>query len=526
MEARRHIPERRFSLKWKTLGLLGLALAIVHISLVLLDYRDRLQDSVERQQSELDTKLTILKQLLATSAERLHRIGLIVPSIVDALPDEVDIDERWSGLQLELDLQALLLQTSQGELIAKGLPYFGKHPPKRLLQAIDTARAEEKPRSFILCELSCVQYALTPSLDENGAPRLLVAATSLADIVIQFQQLTGADLALITSWPQRGRQSAALADGNHLVAISNAPLNEQRVRAQAETWNLEALRGGRNFNLGQPSYQASIRTLDDFSGLDGGYFLIFTNIAEELADIQRDFRSSIVIGITALLAGLLLGALILNRPMNQLRELAEALPLLAHKAYDQARDKIATDTVNRRLPTEIEVLQGVATDLTYRLEDLEGLVEARNRALAEKVSELQRSQELNEKIFANAPILMLMLSGDGQVVRVNEFACTLLGYSPAEFAALRFVDLVIDPRKRKEAGNALIDLLSGRRPLFEQSGEVRCVDDGTEAITWLHTRVSAESGIFVLSLGLPDKSETGGLRPPAPQEEPAGIRST
>jgi PAS domain S-box-containing protein len=216
-----------------------------------------------------------------------------------------------------------------------------------------------------------------------------------------------------------------------------------------------------------------------------------------------------VAGFAALLAALLLLLLILNRPMNQLRKLAAALPLLAAQGYEAARLMIGNPHRQRRHRSEIEVVEEAAVNLSHQLETLERTVDARNRALAEKISELRQASELNEKMFANAPVIILIQGPDNSLLRINEFGTTLLGYSASEMKGRSFPSLMADARQREEAMNVLADVAAGRRQQFEQTGPVLCVDGSLERITWLHTRLSAQSGIYILSLGLPDRSQTG-----------------
>ncbi len=488
--------------------LLGVALAGVNISLITADYRNQLEQFVARQSLELDRKLTILNRLVKQSESRLQRIGGIVPTIADAVAPGTPIEESWAALQLDLELLALQLFDAEGALLLRGLPHFGARPPKILAMRVAAALMSERPDSFLLCDDTCAQYALVPTISAQGQPRVMLVATQLTDLVVQFPQLADAEIALITptSDPHQEARSA-IWPGLRLIAISDAPRNEPKLQALAENAEIHELFGGKGFMFGERSYRVAARDLRSFGSLDPGYVLIFGDLTAELATIRRQIQRGFVSGGTALLVALLLGLAILNRPMNQLRRLADALPLLASKAYQPARQLIGTDFLSRRLPTEIEVLEGVAVELTDQLETLEGLVETRNRALAENIAELRRSQELNEKIFATAPIVMIMQSGGGEIIQANEFACTLMGYSPTELEQTNFLTLLADERQRKQTNNALIDLISGRRPAFEQTGPVLCVDGSLERITWLHSRVQAQSGIFVLSLGLPDKSE-------------------
>ncbi|MBI3171581.1 MAG: PAS domain S-box protein, partial [Hydrocarboniphaga effusa] len=214
-------------------------------------------------------------------------------------------------------------------------------------------------------------------------------------------------------------------------------------------------------------------------------------------------------GLSALLAALLLLLAILNRPMNQLRKLAQTLPMLAQSQYAPVREMIGQAYLAKSTHSEIDVLEQVTVELSRRLEELEQTVAARSQALAASLTELKRANELNDKIFATAPLIFLIQSQDGRVLQINTFGTQLLGYSESEIQNRPFVSLLADARHRQEAGDALTDLIGGRRQRFEQTGPVTCVDGALEQLTWLHTRLAAQSGNYVLSVGLPDKSLEG-----------------
>ncbi len=491
----------RISLKWKTIALLGLALMLVNAGMLVEQQRTSLGEFAARQEAELQRKALVVRRLLARSNERLRRVGNIAPNIIDALTSEDDLQARWTTLQLELDLKALVLLDSEGRELLRGLPSFGQTLPGVLQQRITRALGNELPDQFLHCDDGCAQYALIPSIGPAGEERLMVVAAGLTDLILEFPSLTNTELAILAPGPG----GLGWRD-QHLYAVSNAPQNEPHLKQLSEQFSLAQLVKGRSLTLEGRHYRFVAWPWQTFGGIGDGHLLLFEDNTETLRQIAAQTRHSLLSGLLAMAIAILLGSLILNRPMNQLRRLAEALPLLAEKSYARARALVGSDFRRRRMPTEIDVLEGLTVDLADRLEELERQVENRNLAIAEKVAELRRSQELNEKILSTAPILIMMLTGSGRIVQVNDFACALLGYGQVEFQQLSFLELLADPRQSRETGNVLVDLIAGRRSVFEQSGQVRCVDDGRERITWLHTRVLAQGGVFVLSLGLPEKS--------------------
>ena len=496
---------RRFiSLKWKTLGLVTLVLSTVHLGLVLQAYYGAVEQFESRQALAFEDRIQVLKKLLDQSAARLSRIANIVPGVI-GMQDISRLEERWQAIQVELQLEVMQLYGKDGRVRISGLPIWeGDVPPSALAENIQSALREERPASFVLCQPACLQYALIPILSGTGGRQLMVLGLSLADVVLEFPGLAGADVALLVD--QTSTHATGYWESLHLAAVSDAPSNEPKIRALSREADMMAIEQGRGLVFGGRSYRFYARPLISFGSLTPGYFLVFDDTTETLSDIRAQLRSQLVIGLVALLAALALLLSVLNRPMNQLRKLAQSLPMLAHSQYAPVREMIGQAYLSKGTHSEIEVLEEVTVELSHRLQELEQTVAARSQALATSLNELRRANELNDKIFATAPLIFLIQSQDGRVLQINTFGSQLLGYSESEIQNRPFVSLLADARLRQQASDALADLIGGRRQLFEQTGSVTCVDGAIEQVTWLHTRLTAQSGNYVLSVGLPDKS--------------------
>lgn len=495
---------RRFiSLKWKTLAWVSIALTGIHVALVVQGYRDAMERFEARQALAFDARVRVLGKLIDQSSGRLARIATIVPGVVATMMRLPDFDERWQAAQLEMQLEIMQLYDASGRITVGGVPLWSR-PPPALLARIEAALHEEHPSSFILCDPECLQYLVAPALGLPNDNRLIVIGVSLADVVLDFPGLSGSDVALLV--PRSDVVAPSYWDHFRLAAISDAPRNEPKIRALAERAALTAIENGEDLTFDDRHYRFFAQPLASFGSLTPGYVLIFDDTSEALSDIRDALRGQLVAGFAALLAALAMLVWILNRPLNRLRKLAETLPLLALSQYAPAREAIGEAGAGSAAHTEIEVLESAAVELSQRLEALEGTVAARNQALAEKVAELKRANELNDKIFGTAPMIFAIQSQDGRIVQINAFGSQLLGYSESEMQGMAFAALLGDARQRIESADRMADVLAGRRALFEHTGPVRCVDGSFERVTWLHSRLAAQSGNFVLSVGLPDKS--------------------
>jgi PAS domain S-box-containing protein len=495
---------RRFiSLKWQTLGWVSAALALIHIALVGEGYREAMTEFASRQALAFEGRVNVLARLIDQSAARLGRVSGIVPGVIQPAVGSRDFQERWQAMQLELQLEVMQLYEAGGGVVVPGVPLW-KSPPEELQRRIATALQAERPASFLLCAPDCVQYVLTPLLGPKGEHRLMVVGVSIADVVLDFPGLSGADVALLV--PRVDETAPAYWGRYRLAAISDAPRNEPKIRALGGEAAIEEVQQGHGLSFSGRSYRFYAQPLAAFNSVTPGYFLVFGDTTEALSDIRAQVLRQLLAGLTALLAALALLLSILNRPMNQLRKLAHTLPLLAQSQYAPVRDVIGVAWQRKRSHTEIDVLEEVSVELSRRLEALEQTVASRSQALAEKVAELKRANELNEKIFSTAPMIFLIQSQDGRILQINTFGSQLLGYSETEMQGQPFLSLLADARQRTESGDRMADIFSGRRAIFEQTGPVKCVDGSLERITWLHTRLASQSGNFVLSVGLPDKS--------------------
>lgn len=498
---------RRFiSLKWKTLALVSLVLAAVHLGLVFQGYYDEIRQFEARQTLAFESRIQVMQKLFDQSSERLSRIATIVPGVINAIATPGAMQAQWEAVQVELQLEVMQLYGRDGAVRIPGLPLWRGAPPAALTERISQALREERPASFLLCDPTCVQYGLTPIVGSSGEHQLMVLGVSLADVVLAYPGLAGADVALLV---ERGVDGMSYWKRYRLVAISDAPNNEPKLRTLTERVVPEDVEQGHSLEYGGRQYRFHARRLESFGSLTPGYVLIFDDITDALAGIRSQLQRQLLVGLTALLAALALLLSVLNRPMNQLRKLAQALPMLAQQQYRPVRDMVGTGYQRKLAHSEIDVLEEAAVDLSRTLEQLEKTVAARNDALAAKVAELKRANELNEKIFATAPVIFLIQGNDGRVLQMNEFGSQLLGYSESEIKNLPFLQLLADARQRQHAGDVLTDVLGGRRALFEQTGPVHCVDGSLERVTWLHTRLPAEGGDYLLSVGVPDKALPG-----------------
>jgi PAS domain-containing protein len=125
----------------------------------------------------------------------------------------------------------------------------------------------------------------------------------------------------------------------------------------------------------------------------------------------------------------------------------------------------------------------------------------------DRFEELRRVHDLNEKIFAAAPMILLIQSPTRRVLDINTFGSELLGYSEAELLGTDFVTLLAEEAQHGPVSRLLQEVMSGHRAALELVAPIRCVDGSVERISWRHVRLWARRGGYILSMGLPEGRE-------------------
>ena len=250
------------SLKWKALLLSSMALILVTGTLVTINYIE-LRNQFEQRRAELQGQYAHQTQgLLDQSDRRLRQWSTIMASLLSVgvsagRQDEERIITEFERLAaiLELDMgaESILLVSSNGwRLAVRGLDAnFDERI--NLVEASRQVVTMEKPASLIDCFDTCLQYSIAPILGTGDA---LVVGVSLADVVLDFQRVSGTDLGLLVGGAGPNLPSdpgnAGYGQWNvQVVALTNAWINLDILRTAAEIKTLP--RGFWNPSMSAPT---------------------------------------------------------------------------------------------------------------------------------------------------------------------------------------------------------------------------------------------------------------------------------
>ncbi len=366
-------PRPFFSLRWKALIALSLVLVVVNASLALLA-NARSVGQFDLQQSQVrDQQGRQLRALLEQRGREMTRLASLVPLFGPSGAPNLDaqleqaLDVNAVLLDLEWDIRSVHWITPAGAA-AITWPEDAQEIPAEFLARI--TRVPERTASFLSCRPGCIQYQATPLLWQGVFAGTLVLGRSLADVLLAFNALTGAEIAIDLTNGTARRLDPGGGDYLAFAAISYP--------AQS----LPVLRAAGPSLLRLASDDAAEPVLIEH---DGGWFEIFridalapgvdayviNGVTEQRRAIRDATRDSLLLGMLGLLVSETLLLMIMKPPLYRLRDLARALPLLAEKRYADLNERLAGFGTSALPRDEITLMVETVRRLTERMKRLQ-----------------------------------------------------------------------------------------------------------------------------------------------------------
>lgn len=510
MIKRKHNPHggRYLSLKWKVLIVFSLVLLAVHGCLSGLSYYTLNQQLKHQRLEEQAQKIATARGLIHQSARRLQQIAETVPLLAEhATSNDNDkiiftLDHYWRSLQLTWGLESTLYFSQEAELLGQwGLKTVTSKLP------VQTVLNTEQPVDFIDCEGFCMQYVCIPILVGKESSGVLVISKTLADVIIDFQEATNADIGVLYSIrqdaPSLSKRQALW--NRQIAAITHPQRSIKLLHKAAEHFSFQQLLDrGRRVKEDDQIYEIRLHPLDltDLS-LDP-LLVILEEVTTTYANQQRNLLQNIYTGLFSLLISLILLVFLLRNPLRRLTRLASALPLLAKSAFNETRQALSPA---RRFPLgrdEIDHLENTALTLTDQLERLQQAIRNRTRLLTERSKELEAERNFVQELLDTAPLIILTQDASGKIITTNRQADEVLSGSEHNLIGHCFDDLFPQTEYQQENRPDLIRLRKGEIQRLQYDSQLSGERVNPCSITWFHSLLKADhpSDPVVLSIGL------------------------
>jgi len=501
---------RSLSLKWKVLLTLGIVMPSVNGFLSWMHFND-LKNRFELQREATRERLVaeayalrsdfgLRLQALAGMLAALDAVGvsLFQTAAGNALLRQ-HFDAYWSVLQLDLGIDSLRVYAKEGQPLAT----WTTSVPSAETQESHVRRVIDKEEAmhWTHCQTVCTQFAAAPILAAGQAAGAVVLGSSLADVVVSFSRLSGADLAVMipaTEAPTTPSERLLPRLGYQVLGLSRA---ERNLPLLQQLSSIPALPGGRawqSLSTGDGEFELSFLSLD--TGGDPGVsplLVVIDDLTQPLADIRSSVWNRLRGELLASLLALLLLALLVHAPLQRMTRAVRAIPLLGRSAFAEARGLIAP-RVRRLIEDEIDALDEAAIALSYRLEALV-------RDVAAHSAEMRRQRDFNQSLLDTAQVIILTQYADGSILTLNRYGQELLGWQVEDLPEKQFADLLCaEDSSASQTRRALAGIVAGDLQHVQLEAILLSASGRSYEITWNHSRLpgGTEDTVIVLSVGV------------------------
>jgi len=507
-----HSTSRFLSLKWKVLLTLGVVMLSVNGTLSWLNHHDLKTRFEEQRTASRERQISEATAVHIDSALRLQAMASVLATVGTRDEFQLELasrqlhehfDNYWPVLQLDLDINSMKVYSRTGTSLAS---WYGDVTSD--IEQDDHVHAvisQERAMHWIHCQKTCTQFAAAPILSAGLVAGVVVLGSSLTEVIISFNRLTGADLGVLApeglvngsnSLPDLGLQVVALSGSERnlplLQQLKSLPLKQSKTN-----WQLVPYQ--------DKQFELSFVAMDNSSGAySGAMLVVIDDLTQALSEIRKSVVSRLQAELATSLLSLLLLALLVHAPLQRMTRAIQAIPLLGRSAFAEARAKISPRG-RRFLDDEIDSLDEAAVALSFRLETLEQQVAAHAGKLQEMLHRISFERDFNESLLDTAQVIILTQSADGSIHSLNRYGEWLTGWKKEELLGKSFVQAIYNDRSAEtETLLALQDLATGEHQHIQHESILTSKPGEKFAITWNHSRLSGQPGeaAMILSIGI------------------------
>ncbi|MEJ2393876.1 MAG: EAL domain-containing protein [Candidatus Thiodiazotropha sp.] len=509
--------QRFFSLKWKVVATLSLILLIVNAGLSTMGYYEQRKLFLTYQNQIREQQARQVKALLDKSFYKLEQITLMIPSLAKAampsrktpLADKLQnfFTHSASTLDLEWGLEEASYYSVHNERLFN---WQTKEIDNDLFRnMVSAVNMSESPLNTLHCDLRCSQFVAVPLLENGSKAGVLLVGRSLADLVIEFNNLAKMDMAVISKPKSLNR----LAGNNRFLrhwkrfvaAASNLshqlPLLEE-ITQQVEMKDL--IEGDFTIRINGQHYAMSIVPASSDTGIISADFLLISDITPVVNQIRAATIKSVLIGLIGFTVSEILLLLMLRRPLKRLLLISHSLPLLAKNAYNQVRGKL-TKQQHARYQDEIDIASDSAIELAHTLERLNREILDQTERLMKHSEELSSERDFLTAIMNSAQVIILTQDCDGSILTINEQGCEFIGIKNYHRGSRYFSDIFMTTEDDDELQHSLTRIKIGMISSYRHDAISFSSDGGKHAISWIHAHLPGRpfpNVPILLSVGL------------------------
>jgi diguanylate cyclase (GGDEF)-like protein/PAS domain S-box-containing protein len=490
-----------FSLKWKVVAFLSLILLIVNAGLATMGYYEQrmlfetYQHQIHGQQSRQ------VKALLEKSFYKLEQVAHMIPSLAQAATASQDMPlakklghfftHSASTLELEWGLEEASLYSIHNEPLYNWHSHVTEETAFKNL--ISSVNSTEIPLYMLHCDVRCNQFVAVPLLVEGSKAGVLLVGRSLADLVIEFNELSKADVTVINKPHSTDRLA-----GNHRYLVhwdrfisAGSNLNRQLPLLEQVAQQIELKRlisDDATISFDGRHYTVSIVPASSDTNVVSADFLLLSDITPVVLQIRTATIKSVLIGLIGFIISEILLLWMLRRPLQRLLLISNSLPLLAKNAYNQVRGKLSKQ-YHARYMDEIDIAGDSTIELSHTLERLNREVQSKTERLLKHSEELSSERDFLTAIMNSAQVIILTQDCDGSILTINEQGCDFIGIKNYNRGSRYFSDVFMTTEDDDELQHALTRIKIGMISSYRHDAVSFSSEGNKRTISWIHSHL-------------------------------------
>ena len=411
----------------------------------------------------------------------------------DFFNEQYSDEPNWFTQHMYSGIETVQFFNANGSLINAWSTTGSKLIPSEKMnnKALQQVVKNGAPVNYITCQKQCLQSAYVPVITSAEKEIIVSVSRSVADVVRDFKNISKADIILFTNnfdngkWYEQSINSATNPDLTPHILFEL----DQGTQFTAEQPYFYGQLTGKTFAAKKISFDGSIN-----------YGPISAIVVVNLSKTASYISQAVILNVAITLAFLVVTAfavwLVLRRPLNDLANLASALPKLAEGDY-QVIEKIVAKQHRSWISDELGLLQSASIRLSQELQDLEYLSDKRFEELQSTIKNLESAENFNQEMADACPIIIALQKPSGELLQLNHYGREKLGFTKEE---IEHRTPYLPQHDEEHWHKRVKQVLSGK--VAQSENVVKGLSNESLEFLWLHTALKRDNDDVVLSVGM------------------------
>lgn len=510
--------KKRFrSLRWKISLSSSLLLLVLMVMFCFISYLSLMANFDSQRDTDYRRYSREIDNLINNTSQNLYQLAEIIP-FLDGMKKALQVndgesigkafDQHWALLQLHNGIEFIYFY-NQSNILNASWDNLGSTFDEQnlLLDWVSQVNRSERPINPLLCRDSCLQLIVAPLLVEGRKVGAVVLGISLADVLLAFKRIFGADIGLLVN---KKTNMTQLEDADispwevQISALTTREKNFALLNSVSQFYpDLDALNEGIQFFWNHHYQQIKLLPLNSVEP-DNAHLVVITDVTTAVRNIHDSIWKIALIGLFGLIISEVLLLLIFTSLLSRLRNVSIALPLLANGQFENFRLSLASPGRAHRYSDEIDTLAEAAVALSLQLEKLELKVSTRTKMLIEQRDELSRERDFVKNLLDTAQAIVLTQNHEGKIISVNAYGEMLTRYSEKDLRGKYFLSILIPEYDSEDSKERFKEIHTGHKMQLRHEAITHCKDGSIRHVAWLHSHLTwnSEEDPSILSVGL------------------------